>query len=98
MADVDITDMSPAEILDAVNGDPDVIAAKRDLAEQAAEYWRSVSPVDEGDYVESIEVVQDGPEVAVVAQDPKAHIIEWGSEDTPEFAPRTKTEEFFNTQ
>lgn len=93
---IDITDMTAEQIADAVNADPAVVAAKRELADAAADYWRSVSPADSGEYVDSVTVVQDGPSVAVVAKDPKAHIIEYGTTDTPEFAPRAKTEEHFN--
>ena len=74
----------------------EILAAKLELAEEVADYWRSISPEDEGTYKDSIEVVQDGDNVAVVAQDEKANIIEYGSVDTPEFACRARTEEYFN--
>lgn len=77
----------------------DILAAKLELAEEAAEYWRSIAPEDEGTYKDSIEVVQDGDEVSVVAQDEKANLIEYGAANgLPEFACRARTEAHFNSQ
>lgn len=98
MADTDAVDT----ILDVFDGtdraelEAEILAAKLELAEEAADYWRSIAPEDTGEYKDSIEVVQDGNEVSVVAQDPKSNIIEYGSVDTPEFACRARTEEHFN--
>lgn len=95
--DVDLEKISPEELQKLIDADPRVVAAKRELAQQAAEYWKSVSPVDEGDYRDSIKVHQDGTDVWITAHDFKAHWIEFGTNDTPEFAPREKTDEHFRT-
>ncbi len=84
-----------ADIDEALRSD-DVIAGALELAQRVADYWRSISPVDTGAYQDSIEVQRAGDNVYVVATDPQAHIIEYGSEDTPEFAPRARTEAYFS--
>lgn len=95
MADdiVDIDEASLREIYYAINGDPEVIAAKLELAKQAAEYAKSIAPVETGTYRDSIHVRQGGATVWVGFEDEKAHLVEYGSVDTPEFAIRAKTEE-----
>jgi hypothetical protein len=74
------------------------------FAEQVRDYWRSVSPVDEGKYAASVQVFKknlmiDGmPAKRVGAKDFKAHWIEFGTSDpapTPAFAPRAKTAAHF---
>lgn len=95
--DVDIDTAAPADILAALIDDPDIIAAELRLAQDAAEYARSIAPEETGAYRESIVVEQSGDTVYVAFNDPAAHIVEYGSEDTPEFAIRAKTEEHFNT-
>lgn len=65
-----------------------------DKAEEAAEHTRSVAPVDEGEYVDSIEsgaVIEDGTAKGrVSANDDKWAYLEFGTEDTPVFAPLRK--------
>lgn len=66
------------------------------LAEKVASYWRRVSPEDSGEYKDSIMVIRRGKgDIQVVATDEKANLIEYGTEDTPEFAPRQKTQNHF---
>ncbi len=74
------------------------------LAENVKEYWRSVSPVGDGDYAASVKVFKnyilvDGmPGRRVGATDFKAHWIEYGTGDpgpTDAFAPRAKTAAHF---
>ena len=91
--DVDLDSISPEELKAIIDADPRVIAAKRQIAQQAAEHWKSISPVHHGDYRDSIAVHQDGTHVWVEASDFKAHWIEYGTTDTPEFAPRQKTDD-----
>lgn len=98
MADetVDIDEASMKEILYAVNGDDAVIAAKLALAQQAAEYAKSIAPVETGTYRDSIHVRQGGATVWVGFEDPKSHLVEYGTNTSPELAVRAKTEERFN--
>lgn len=98
MADekVDIDEASLRDIYRAISSDEQVIAAKLALANQAAEYAKSIAPVETGTYRDSIHVRQGGTTVWVGFEDPKSHLVEYGSVDTPEFAVRAKTEEKFN--
>jgi hypothetical protein len=83
----------------------EVLEARVELAQEVAEYWRSVSPIGDpetdphaGEYRDSIEVEVDGNDVKVVARDDKAHLMEFGSVHNPEFAPRAKTWAHFSKQ
>ncbi len=59
--------------------------------------WRQNSPEDSGDYQKSVEVKYPakGGRGAVGTSIGYAHIIEYGSVDTPEFAPRARTAAHF---
>lgn len=94
----DITEMSPAEIVDFLKDDPDIIAAEVALAEEAAEYAKSISPEETGEYKNNINAHQEGSEVWLGFDSEIANIIEYGSISTPEFAVRTRTEEYFNNR
>lgn len=91
----------PADLAAALTS-AEVVAASIDLAGRAADYWQSIAPVGgpddphAGDYRDSISVVVDGTDVAVLCESEYAHIIEFGSEDTPEFGCRARVEEYFN--
>lgn len=75
----------------------------RAVAEDAAEYARSIAPVDEGDYKKSIHTedlddVNGLPARRVIADDYKAIWIEYGTKEpgpTPEFAVFAKTADHF---
>jgi len=60
--------------------------------------WVSYSPEDSGDYKESVMVKHPakGGKGAVGTSIGYAHLIEYGSVDTPEFAPRAKAAASFN--
>jgi hypothetical protein len=73
----------------------EVLKGRIELAEKAAAYWRRASPELTGEYIDSIEVHVKGNDVWVAASDDKANLIEYGTEDTPEFAPRAKTQARF---
>lgn len=99
----ELTGSSKDDLANDLDSDPAIIAAKLELAEEAAEYWRSIAPVGDpavdphsGAYRDSIHVEQKGDKVYVVASDPKAHWIEYGTEHMPEYAPRQRTETQFN--
>lgn len=76
---------------------------ERALDAKAAEvqaYWVSISPQDSGEYVDSIlvEAIEDTdghPARRIVATAPYSHILEYGSEDTTEYAPRARTATHF---
>lgn len=103
---IDDTDKaSQSDLATKLDSDAAIIAAKLELAELAAEYWKSIAPVGDpavdphsGAYRDSIHVEQNGDQVYVVASDPKAHWIEFGTENMPEYAPRARTEIHFNEE
>jgi hypothetical protein len=80
----------------------EVLKARIALANKARIYWRRIAPVGDpaidpnsGTYRNSIKVTVDGNDVSVGSDDPKANIIEFGTEDTPEFACRAQTQARF---
>lgn len=68
------------------------------MTDEVVPVWVGNSPEDTGDYRDSIRVTKPakGGKGQVGALSEVANIIEWGSEDTPEWAPRLKTVEHFN--
>ena len=68
------------------------------MEDEVVPRWVSFSPEDSGDYKESVMVKHPakGGRGAVGTSIGYAHLIEYGSNDTPEFAPREKTAASFN--
>jgi hypothetical protein len=71
-------------------------AAVDERADEMRDYAVSISPEDTGQYKDSFEIdkgtTDDGlPTRTLKNTDPIANIIEYGSEDTPEFAVLTRT-------
>lgn len=81
-----------AEIDAYLESDQEVVDARLAKAREAANHAKSIAPVDEGDYRDGIQVRRRGNDVSVDFEDFKSHIIEYGSEHTPEFAVRARTE------
>ena len=78
-------------------------AAVDEYAERMRAYAISISPEDSGEYKESFEITKvdrpDGlPGRSLTNTDPKAHLIEYGTERTPEFAVLARTAEHFRGQ
>lgn len=75
--------------------DPDI---DKFMTGQIIELWRQNSPEDSGDYKASIQVIGEAESGhgMVGATSEYANIIEYGSEDTPEFAPMRTTIEQIN--
>ncbi len=73
----------------------EVLEGKIKLAEKAVVYAKRISPVDTGEYRDRWGVEVDGRNVDVVNTDPIANILEFGSEDTPEFAVRAQVQAKF---
>lgn len=86
------------EVERALDTDPDVQKGKLELAQEAAAYARSIAPVDQGDYRDGIVATVINGEPGVDFTDPISGIIEYGSEDTPEFAVRARTVAHFGGQ
>lgn len=93
-----------AEIRAQLSAQLDVKEGLDAMAEDVRDYWRSQSPVDDGEYAASVKVyrkylIVDGmPGKRVGATDFKAHWIEFGTGDpgpTKAYAPRAKTAAHF---
>lgn len=68
------------------------------MADEVVPEWRRNSPVDTGEYRDSVQVTKraKGGNGQVGALADYANIVEYGDEKTPEYAPRAKTEAHFN--
>lgn len=66
--------------------------------DEVVDFWKGVAPVDTGNYRDTIQVIRPAKKGkgTVGAKTGYANIVEYGSEDTPEFAPRAKTRAHFN--
>lgn len=104
-ADISFTvdrDKLAAEITEQINAE--IAAGKLDtqlddfMENEVVPAWQANSPEDTGEYKESVEVKHPakGGRGAVGSSNGYAHLIEYGSEDTPEFAPRAKAAATFN--
>ncbi|WP_293308883.1 hypothetical protein [Mycolicibacterium sp.] len=97
MADDDLVDTIVVDIETAAQAgefDNDIDAVMGEVVT----IWRGYAPEDSGAYKESIQIV-DAAEAghgAVAALDDKANLIEYGTDDTPEFAPMRRTVEEMN--
>jgi hypothetical protein len=73
---------------------PEMHHAMGEVAEEVAREARSIAPVDEGDFRDSIHeevVIEDGKATGkVIADDPASIHIEFGTSDTPTFATLRK--------
>lgn len=65
----------------------EMTGARRAVADRMLNEARDLAPVRSGDYRNSLQVVTDGGQVAVVSDDWKAHWIEFGSINNEAFAP-----------
>lgn len=80
-----------------MNGD-EVFEGKVKLAKKAVRYAKRISPVDTGEFRDHWKVEIDGRNVAVVNDDKKANLLEYGTggdSPTPEFAVGAQTEAKF---
>jgi hypothetical protein len=93
----ELTDfIDPDEIAEALTGE-EVHQGKLELARRGVEYAKSIAPVDSGEYQDGLDVEDDGDEVYVAAYDPISNLIEYGTQDTPEFAILARTEVYINS-
>lgn len=72
----------------------DLTDAKVELAREGVAIAKSKAPVDEGDYRDGIQVGRRGASgVGVEFTDWKSRLIEYGTEETPEYAVAAQTAE-----
>lgn len=93
-----------AEIERKIRADAELKVKSKDLADEVRDHWRSVSPVDSGEYAASVHVEKrkdrNGlPHWWVGTRDWKAHFIEYGTGSDPDgtnskFGRDTPTPEF----
>ena len=77
-------------------GEKELKRKGREFANQVCDYAKSISPQDRGDYIAAFGVRSRQrrghlPTFQVYNTDPKAHLLEGGTEDTPEFAVFART-------
>lgn len=64
--------------------------ALREATEPALREAQRLAPVDTGEYRDSLQIVEDANGVRLMSDDDKASYIEFGTSDTPAFAPLRK--------
>jgi hypothetical protein len=97
----DMCDITERQANIELNDDPEVKAEKVRVANEAAEFWKSIAPVGDpakdphsGQYRDSI-IVHEGKGVAVMATAPNAWFVEYGTNGIHESACRARTEAVF---
>lgn len=92
-----LSDIIPQADIDAhLRDDPDIVAGKMELAQDAVDYAQSIAPVDDGDYRDGIvarRVGRSGVGIYFTAE--HSSYVENGTIDTPEFAVLRRTIEHF---
>lgn len=88
------------ELLKAVRKDAGIQRGLDQLAKEVKDFWQEIAPVDSGQYAASVKIKkardENGDPIRRVGTNhPAAHIIEYGSSDTPKFAVRAKVEGHF---
>lgn len=92
--------VSPEELAKAIRTEGKIRVGLDVLAQQVKSYWQSIAPINSGRYAGSIRIKKakdkEGNSIRRVGTNhPAAHIIEYGSNDTPAFAVRAKVEGHF---
>ncbi|QIG58388.1 minor tail protein [Mycobacterium phage Cornie] len=73
--------VSDAELAKAISQSAEVDAGLRESAREIVDYWKSIAPVDEGEYAASVKVQGKprGGKVRVGSKHWKAHLLEFGT-------------------
>lgn len=95
-----LSDFIPQAKIDAhLANDEDILAGKMALAQEVVDYAQSIAPVDSGDYKAGIRVRRYGKSgVGIEFSDDASSFVEYGTEDTPEFAVMRKSIEHFQNR
>lgn len=94
--------VSESEVAGAFAAQGEIHHAKVALANEAADYARSIAPVGvppdrhPGEYRDAITVADDGQDVHVEFGSDISNLVEYGSVHNPEHAVRARTESHFN--
>lgn len=84
------------EITDGMRNNPEIFAEFYEFLEEVKLYAILISPLDTGEYIAHMKIrklppVRGLPRGQVYNDDWKAHLIEYGTVDTPEFAVMRRT-------
>lgn len=96
--------VSEEDFLKAVRASSEVNEELDKLAKEVQAYWRETAPIDSGEYAASVKVrrvkkdQQGYPMRRVSTTHPVAHIIEYGSNDTPKFGVRARVAGHFGNE
>ena len=92
-----LSDFIDQDVIDEyLEGDPDILQGKLELASEAVDYAKSIAPVDDGDYRDGIKARRYGKSgVGIVFTAEHSNLVEYGSENNPEYAVRARTIEHF---
>ncbi len=91
--------IDPDVIAEYLETSEDILAGKMALAQEVVDYAQSIAPVDSGDYKAGIRVRRYGKSgVGIEFSDPASSFVEYGTEDTPEFAIMRKSIEHFQSR
>lgn len=71
--------VSDEELAEAIRSSAEVRAEKKRVAQQMAEYAKSISPVDSGSYASKWKVEDRKGRTRVVNRSRRAHLIEYGT-------------------
>ncbi len=95
-----LSDFIPQAEIDAhLANDEDILAGKMALAQEVVDYAQSIAPVDSGDYKAGIRVRRYGKSgVGIEFSDDASSFVEYGTEDTPEFAVMRRSIEHFQNR
>ena len=91
--------IDPDVIAEYLETSEDILAGKMALAQEVVDYAQSIAPVDSGDYKAGIRVRRYGKSgVGIEFSDDASAFVEYGTEDTPEFAVMRKSIEHFQNR
>lgn len=92
-----LSDFIDQDVIDEyLENDPDILAGKLELANEAVDYAKAISPEDEGEYIDGIRVRRYGKTgVGIEFTAEHSNLVEYGSINSPELAVRARTVEHF---
>lgn len=87
-----------ANVEDYLENSEDLLEGKLELAGEVVDHARSISPEDTGDYKDGIVARRHGRAgVGVHWTAEHSNLVENGTEHTPEYAIKARTEEYFRS-
>lgn len=98
MADNDLADQFASDLAQAVEAGEFDAELNKFMSGTVVDTWRENSPEDSGEYKDSVEVIEpaEAGKGRVGATVDYANLVEYGTADTPEYAPMRRTAEQLN--